>query len=139
MRRWFLIGLLCLGMTSAVRAEVAVIVNEDNFENLNVSYIRNIYLGKSKTYPSGAPVMAVDLPLGEVVREQFLSKVLLRSESNLNAYWARMLFSSQARPPQMVASQQEAIAIVRNNKLAIAYVSPESVVDLPVRIVIIFK
>jgi len=81
----------------------------------------------------------LDLTPQNSVREAFTRQVLRRSESNLNAYWARMLFSSQGRPPPMLNTPQEVLNIVSHDKKAIAYVDLEAVDTNRVRVIMVFE
>lgn len=122
-----------------IHAAVAIIVHVDNYEKINEAQLRNLYLGKMKTFPSGAEAKVLDLTPDNSVREEFTRKVLRRSESNLNAYWARMLFSSQGRPPPMLKTPQDALNMVIHDKQAIAYVALEEADPERVRIVLVFE
>lgn len=122
-----------------LHAAVAIIVNLSNYENVNEAQLRNLYLGKINTFPSGAEVKVLDLTPENSVREEFIRKVLRRSESNLNAYWARMLFSSQGRPPPMLQTPQEALSVVSRNKQAIGYMPLADVDQSRVRILMVFE
>lgn len=119
---------LLLGLVAPVYASVAVIVNPDNNAQLDQRQLRNIYLGKSRVFPDGREAEPYDLAAGEP-RAQFIRKVLKRSEANLNSYWARMLFSSQGKPPRELDSQQAVIKAVAANKGAIGYVDSDQVDD----------
>lgn len=107
------------------QAAVVVIVHLENSDVISISQVRNLYLGKSKVFPSGSSAVALDLDERSEAYQQFLAKVLKRSENNLSAYWARMLFSSQGRPPEKLGTVQEMLARVAMDKSAIGYVLAE--------------
>ncbi|SRR5690554_2533673 len=134
-----LFALMILTAAVNTQAAIAVIVHLDNYEKINEAQLRNLYLGKMKTFPSGADVNVLDLTPQNSVREAFTRQVLRRSESNLNAYWARMLFSSQGRPPPMLNTPQEVLNIVSHDKKAIAYVDLEAVDTNRVRVIMVFE
>lgn len=138
-RLGFLIALLLACSAANLHAAVAIIVHAENYEKINEAQLRNLYLGKIKTFPSGAEVQVLDLSPENSAREEFISKVLRRSENNLSAYWARMLFSSQGRPPPMLKTPEEVLRIVSHNKKAIAYVSLDDVGDNKVRVLMVFE
>lgn len=138
MRRVYCLLAVCLlVMSLAGHAAVAVIVHPANYDMLNEVQLRNLFLGKSKTFPSGTEVTVLELGQGNAVRAEFLQKVLRRSEANLNAYWARMLFSSQGRPPQVMQNAQQMISAVAADKSAIGYVAPEDVNPALVRVILV--
>lgn len=107
------------------QATVVVVVHPENGDVISISQVRNLYLGKSKVFPSGSSAVALDLDERSEAYQQFLAKVLKRSENNLSAYWARMLFSSQGRPPEKLGTVQEMLARVAMDKSAIGYVLAE--------------
>lgn len=114
---------------SATANTVAVVVNPENQSLLNRSEIRKIFLGKEKAFSNGKTVSAYDLPEGNDNRALFVDKVLNKNESRLNAYWARMLFSSRAKPPKTVASAERIKEIISENINAIAYMNKDDVDD----------
>jgi ABC-type phosphate transport system substrate-binding protein len=132
------ISLLNLGVVMPGFAEVAVIVNVDNTASIDQTQIRNIFLGKVKTFPNGVSARPVDIAVGDPARAEFIKKVLRKDEANLNAHWARMLFSSKGRPPQEVADADAVIEAVSSNKSAIGYIDAKDVTSA-VKVVTVFK
>lgn len=140
MRLLFLFALVSsILLSAASHAGVAVIVHLDNHEVINEAQLKNLYLGKSKSFPSGADVMVLDLTRGHPARNDFIKKVLRRSEENLSAYWARMLFSSQGKPPKVIMQSQEVLDIVAMDASAIGYVLTSEVDKTRVRVVMVFE
>lgn len=121
----YLLAILLLSFSLLGRAELLIIVHADNFEALNENYVRSLYLGKSKTFPSGLPATAYDLKSEQAAFKSFIKQVLRRNENNLNAYWARMLFSSQGRPPERLASPALMLQKVSSDISAIGYIMSE--------------
>lgn len=122
----------------SLRAELLIIAHADNLEVLNENHVRNLFLGKAKTYPSGMAVNAYDLPLEYPAYKEFVRKVLKRNESNLNAYWARMLFSSQGRPPERLRSNADMLQRVSSDVTAIGYILAEDL-DSQAKVRIVLK
>ncbi len=132
------ISLLNLGVVMPGFAEVAVIVNADNTAKMDQTQIRNIFLGKVKTFSNGVTAHPVDITVGDAARAEFIKKVLRKDEANLNAHWARMLFSSKGRPPEEVASAAAVIQEVSSNKSAIGYIDAKDVTSA-VKVVAVIK
>lgn len=126
-----LFGLL---MHVSVQADIAVVVHPDNKASITQSEVRRMFLGKQKAFSDGETVQTFDLPEGNAARSAFTKKVLRKAEARLNAYWARMLFSSKARPPKVLNNADEVKGVVSNNVYAIAYLD-SSDVDSSVRVV----
>ncbi|NRB38046.1 MAG: phosphate ABC transporter substrate-binding protein [Pseudomonadales bacterium] len=121
------IALLTLMFSGVSYAIIVVVVNPENTQDFSKSEIRRIFLGRQKAFANGNKVDKFDLPEGNDIRTRFAEKVLGKSEGRLNSYWARMLFSSKAKPPK-VLSDAEAIKIeVSQNLNAIAYMDKNDV------------
>lgn len=113
---------LLLLLSSYSFADVAVIVNADNANSLTESQVRSIFLSKTKAFPDGKEAKVYSLKDEETTNDLFNSKVLKKSQSSLNSYWARMLFSSKGFPPYEIAGNETMLQQVANNKAAIGYI-----------------
>lgn len=121
---------LCLGsmlVSSAAFAEVAVIVNPANSNAVDVDAIKRIFLGKQTDFPDGSSAVAIDQTEGSQVVNEFNSKVLDRSASQLKAYWAKLIFTGKGSPPKKVGSDAEVLKIVSSEPDKIGYVDSASV------------
>jgi ABC-type phosphate transport system substrate-binding protein len=118
-----------LFLSCASVAEVAVVVNKANTAVVSDSDISRVFLGKLKQFANGTSVEPVNQKMGSAVRNEFESKVLNKSASQVKAYWSKQVFSGKGKPPQEVASDQEVLAIVSANAGAIGYVDAASVND----------
>ena len=105
-----------------------VIVHPSNGANLDTSTIKKIYLGKSKSFPGGSQAIPLDLESGDV-REQFINTVIGKSESQLKAYWSKLIFTGKGQAPKTVETEAEAVKLVSQNPNLIAYVSDGAVND----------
>ena len=114
-------------MSSAVFAEVAVIVNPANGNSLSDSDISRIYLGKSKSFDDGTSIEAVNQQPDAGVTEAFNEKVVKKSSSQLKAYWSKLVFTGKGTPPKTAASSDEMLALVSNNPNLIGYVDASKV------------
>ena len=105
-----------------------VIVHPSNGADLDTSAIKKVFLGKSKSFPDGAQAVPIDLESGEV-REQFINTVIGKSESQLKAYWSKLIFTGKGQAPKTVETEAEAVKLVSQNPNLIAYVSDSAVND----------
>ncbi len=110
-------------------AEVAVVANKANSATINDSDISRLFLGKLKQYANGTKVEPINQKMGSVIRNEFESKVLKKSASQIKAYWSKRVFSGKGKPPKEVTSDQEVLAIVSANAGAIGYVDAANVND----------
>lgn len=117
---------LFLLLSQTCLADIAVIVNPSNTNQLTPAEVRQIFLGKTHAFPNGQKVVPYDLPDSEPGKEVFAEQVLRKSISSLNSYWSRMLFSSKGNPPAIVTTDK-ALQTVAANKNAIAYIDTQHV------------
>lgn len=124
--------LFILSISQLCLAEIAVIVNPNNNNQLSKLEVRQIFLGKTHAFPNGLEATPLDLPDGDPNKTLFAENVLRKSVSSLNSYWSRMLFSSKGKPPQTM-SVDAAKKAVASNKTAIAYID-KSEIDSTVKV-----
>jgi ABC-type phosphate transport system substrate-binding protein len=130
-----LFSLLCLGITAQANAAIAIIVNPDNTNQLDERIVRQIYLGQIKSFPDGSEAKTYDnLAEEQNLRTDFVTKVLRRNPSTMNAYWARMIFTAKATPPQELTDSSAVKKMVANSRNAIGYIDSGSV-DESVRVI----
>jgi len=109
-------------------ADIAVIINPSNANAIDTDTIKNIYLGKSKSFSNGDKVSPVNQD-GTPVADEFNDKVVGKSSSQLNAYWSKLVFTGKGTPPEKLASDQAVIDFVAANNGAIGYIDSAKVSD----------
>lgn len=129
LRRYFLV--CCFAAIPAVAAaadDIVVIVNQNiSVNKLSREEVIDIFLGRNRHLTSGVTALPLDLPSTSLEREQFYSRLTGKSMSEINAYWARLIFSGRASPPSLVHSQEEAMQMVADNRSAMGYVARSKV------------
>lgn len=121
-----LLYLACFS-TNIWATEIAVIVHPSNNNVLDERQVRQIFLGQIKTYPDGSEAQTFDNLGSKTLRSAFISQVLRRNESTMNAYWARMIFTAKATPPQELPDSKTVKKVVSSNPRAIAYIEASQV------------
>ncbi|MCV2886203.1 phosphate ABC transporter substrate-binding protein [Aestuariibacter sp. AA17] len=117
---------LCLASTFSLNAmAVTVIVHPSNSEQLDQASISRIFLGKAKSFPSGSSAVPINLEESSATTEEFNSKVLNKSSSQLKAYWSKLVFTGKGTPPKTVSSDAEMINLIANNPNMIGFISGE--------------
>ena len=119
-------------------ADVAIIVNPSNNSTLSDSDISRLFLGKLKAFSSGDKAVAINLKLGNNTRNEFESKVLGKSSSQVKAYWSKQVFSGKGKPLPEMVSDTDVITMVAADSNVIAYVDAANVDD-SVKVVKVFK
>jgi ABC-type phosphate transport system substrate-binding protein len=130
---WF--ALVALPLMPAVRAQTLVVIVNPSIgvQHLSRREVLDIFLGRYRTFPSGASALPIDLDVSSSERKQFYVLLAHKDSSDMGSYWARLTFSGKISPPFAVADARMAIDIVANNPNAIAYVD-RALVDERVRI-----
>jgi ABC-type phosphate transport system substrate-binding protein len=141
--RTLLLLLALLLPAAAACAEIVVVVNAQNpVTALTRNQVIDLYMGRQINFPGGAPALPLDQAAGSNVRGEFYRALTGKSEANINAYWARLLFTGIASPPRAVPTADATLRIVRENASAIAYVESadveKDVQDKRVKIVLRF-
>ena len=135
----FIARLTCaLLLSASVQADVAIITHPDNANTPKQDEVRRIFLGKTKTFNNGQKAVPADLTDSSQARTTFLKKVLRKSESSLNSYWARMLFSSKGKPPRQFNDATAVQVWVSKTPGAIAYIDAKDL-DPAVRVIEVIK
>jgi len=108
-------------------AEIAVIVHPSNDSALDEKSVARIFTGKMKSFPNGNQIIPVNLDNSQAATSEFNEKVLKRSESQLKAYWSKLVFTGKGTPPQSVANADEVIKLVSTNPSVIGYIDASKV------------
>ena len=91
--------------------------------------VARLFLRKVQRWPGGSPSLPVDLRADAPARVAFTKRVLTKSVPSVKAYRQERIFSGRDVPPPEQPSEADAVAYVRVNPGAVAYVSPA--VELP--------
>ncbi len=114
-------------LSNAAYADIAVVVNPANANPIDGATASRIFLGKMKSYPDGTPVEPVSQAAGSATTEEFNSKVLKKSASQLKAYWAKLVFTGKGTPPKELSNDADVLAQVAANPNMIGYVDAAAV------------
>jgi hypothetical protein len=92
-------------------------------------------MGRIRSFSYGS----IALPLDKsTLRARFYELLTGRGIEQVNAYWARIMFSGQASPPTIVPDDEAVLKTVRMNEGAIDYIDA-SRVDDSVRVVLLIR
>lgn len=107
-------------------AEVSVIVNSANNNDISSSQIKKIFLGKSKSFADGNKVEVYSLADGSNDTQVFRLNALSKSNSQYKSYWAKLAFTGKGTPPKSI-SDSEMISTVKSNSNAIGFINSDKV------------
>lgn len=115
------LGIMLLSGSAA--AEVKVIVHSSIADDsITAIQLMDIYLGKAANLPSGQKIKPIDQADGELARTEFYQKVIKKDAAQLNAYWARLIFTGKGQPPKMLTDNSDVLQQVSSNADMIGYV-----------------
>jgi len=120
-------GLLMLGVTHSTMAGVAVVTSSKSSVNsLNKQQVAKIFLGKTNSFPNGSKATPLDLDSGKT-RNKFYSAAVKKTDSQVNAYWARLIFTGKGQPPRKVYDDAEVLSAIAADKSVVGYIDEGSV------------
>ena len=137
--RFCLILLLLIAgaeFAASAHADVVVIVSsKSSVKSLTAQQTTKIFLGKVVTFPNGEAALPIDQPEGSEVRDEFYAKVVHKNSSQLTAYWAKVIFTGDGRPPNLLADSLAVRKAIAHDPNAIGYIE-KSDVNRSVRVVL---
>lgn len=115
-------SLCLLLMTTQAFADIYVVVSESSpITTFAVDDVADVYLGRKKVIGTTYVDQVLDRT-GED-RKRFFSAVTNMTESQVNAYWAKLKFSGSMRAPEKVSSEQGLLEKLIENPQAIGYMT----------------
>ena len=121
---YFIVLLITALFSGFASAEVAVIVHPSNADAISQAEISAIFLGKKKSFPGGSS--AVPIVLNDATADEFNTKLLGKSASQLKSYWSKLVFTGKANPPKIV-SPDEALSLIKSNPNMIGFIDSANV------------
>lgn len=123
-------------VASSAHADVVVVVSSKSpVKSLTAEQTAKIFLGKVVTFPNDQTAIPIDQPEGSTIRDEFYSKVAHKNSSQLTAYWAKVIFTGDGRPPKLIAGDVAVRKAIANNPNAVGYID-KSAVNRSVRVVL---
>lgn len=117
-------------------AEVVVIVSaKSRVTSITAEQTAKIFLGKTSSFQDDGDAVPVDQSEGSAIRDEFYSKVVHKNSSQLSAYWAKVIFTGDGRPPEKLESNAAVRKAVAKNPNVIGYID-KSAVDKSVRVIL---
>ncbi|NTV95467.1 MAG: hypothetical protein HGA75_08640 [Thiobacillus sp.] len=134
--RLLLIATLLLPPQAWANPDLVVVVNaRSGVDRLSLDDAVNIFMGRYRQLPSGIPALPIDQPEAQPERALFYRLLVNKDLAEINAYWARLLFSGKTSPPHQAKSTVEILDLLARQRGAIGYIE-RSQVDSRFRIVL---
>lgn len=128
---------IALGLFFAGQAQgdLLIIVHNDNsVTRLEKKQVVDLFMGRVAAFPDGSSAQTLDLRAGTSLRVTFYKALTGKSEAQVDAYWATLIFAGRMSPPKQYPDVQTIIEAVIENPAAIAYV-PEQTLPSSVKVV----
>lgn len=130
---------LCAGARHA-RADLVVVTSEKTgIGTLRKEDVINIYLGRYRRLANGMVALPVDMDESSVIRQDFYWLLVRKTPAEINAYWARLVFSGQTMPPAVFRTRAAVVAQVLKTPGTIGYLHQDSADKLDNRLVVVFE
>jgi ABC-type phosphate transport system substrate-binding protein len=128
--------LAAITFAASAHADVVVVVSsKSSVTSLSAEQTTKIFLGKVVTFPNGQAAVPIDQPEGSAIRDEFYSKVARKNSSQLTAYWAKVIFTGDGRPPLRLTDSVAVRKAIAKNLNAIGYID-KSAVNRSVKVVL---
>lgn len=134
--RHLLALLVCLSLVPTAQAlDLVVITNaKSGVDRLSRTEVINIFLGRYRQLPSGLAAEPLDLPAASAEKAWFYQRLVGKDLAEINAYWARLIFSGRTAPPSPTTGSEQMLELVSRKPTAIGYIE-RSKLDPRVQIV----
>jgi ABC-type phosphate transport system substrate-binding protein len=129
---WITCALAALAVAASRPASAAaqdegyvVIINTANpVTSLTRAQVADIFMKHTIHWEHGGDVHPVDQPAVAAVRDAFSRSVHGKPASAVASWWGQQMFSGRAVPPPQRPTDRAVVTFVREDALAIGYVSP---------------
>jgi ABC-type phosphate transport system substrate-binding protein len=117
------LSLVVMVLAGSARADIWVVTNPGNdTKALTREQVVDLYMGRSSTFPNGRSAIALDLKGDSSMRSAFYQQLVGKSVAQINAYWARLLFTGSATPPMALKDTATMLHMVQENRDAIGFI-----------------
>jgi hypothetical protein len=116
-----------LAYSSGATAGVVVVSKSSPLVPINTDLARRVFLGMQRTIDDRT--VTVIFQRDGAAREEFNTKVLGKTDSELTAYMAARIFTGRAVAPLEVGNDDDVKRTLSNNAGAIGYISDKAVDD----------
>jgi ABC-type phosphate transport system substrate-binding protein len=129
--------MLVLLTAAATAGELVVVVSAHSpLTALRAEQVADIFLSEATRFPDGSEVVALDLPIGSPLRDDFYLKVANRTPALMKAYWTKKIFTGRGQPPRELPNSLAVRKQVAEDPTLIGYIE-RSALDASVRPVLV--
>ena len=119
-----ILGSLLFSVLPAHAEVVVVVGSKSTVSTLTKAQVTDIYLGRTKDFPNGGIALTTMISAGPA-KEEFLEKVLGKTDSQARSVWARLTFTGIGTGPKELSDANELKKSALNNCLTQQPVQPD--------------
>lgn len=86
-------------------------------------------MGRYQNFPNGEAAFPIDQQPTSEIRSTFYRNLVNKSVVQMNAYWAKLLFTGRSSPPRVMSDSEAVKKAVQENKGAIGYINSTELDD----------
>lgn len=123
-------ALAAIACTSALasQAEVVVVVGSRSpVTTLTKAQISDLYLGKAKDFPNGGGSALTAMIAAGPSKDEFLEKVLSKTDSQARSIWARLIFTGIGTGPKELGDANQMKKLLATNPNVIGFMDKADV------------
>lgn len=125
--------------STQLKAEIAVIVHPSmDIAAMTQDNVQRIFLGKATRFENDKVANPINQSEGNAIRDEFITKVLDKTDGQYRAYWSRLIFTGKGAPPKDMGGDADVKKLVADNPNMIGYIDVMSVDD-SVKVVLTVK
>ncbi len=125
---WILVSIGSHFSLSAEEHTIVVVVHKQNdTTQLTKKELIDIYMGRYRSFPNGASAQPIDYPTGSDIKIKFYDYLIRQTETQINSYWSRLIFSGAATPPHKTKEESEVVSLITNDERSLAYLPKNKV------------
>ena len=130
------LAFVLLAGVSAVEFPFRVVVHRSNpVVAVTRAELSAMYMKRLRSWPGGEEIVPIDQPARSSVREDFARAIHGKSVAYVTRYWQRVIFSGRGVPPAEARSSAAALAIVRTQRGAVAYIDARTPAGEDVKVI----
>lgn len=116
--------LLVFAMLPAVAmADIYVVASVNSpLTQITARDLQHIYMGRRRALVGAEETRPIDQPALSPLREAFYKSITGMNLSQINSYWARLLFTGQTIPPSVETSEAAVLNRLKQDPKALGYV-----------------
>ena len=118
--------MLWAGLSAMASADLLVIVNADNENQISVKFVKNLYQGRESRFEDGTDAHPIMQAEESTLTELFLDKIVKQKPVQFKRLWSKALFTGEGTPPEQLDSDAAVIAAVMSNPGAIGYIDSDN-------------